>query len=158
MSKYKTKTEEIESIYVDKETGELIEKTIKKTFTIKDSSEPFFQVYLNYISWIYGIKSVAPFKLLCKFMELAAFNKNKIDLFSKNLDKKLYDELGLSKSTFTKALTTLSELGVISGERGSYIVNEQLLWKGDKREREALLNAKLKATFEIAPNEDFKTE
>lgn len=157
MGRYKTKTEEIESTRLDHETGELIETTVKKTFVVKNESEPFFQVYLNYISWIYGIKSAAPFQLLCKFMEHAAFNKNRIDLSTKTRQE-LYDELGFSKSTFTKALNTLLELGVLYGERGSYTVNEQLLWKGDKREREALLKAKVKATFEIEPNDEFKIE
>lgn len=50
MGRYKTKTEEIESTQLDHETGELIETTVKKTFVVKNESEPFFQVYLNYIS------------------------------------------------------------------------------------------------------------
>lgn len=50
MGRYKTKTEEIESTRLDHETGELIETTVKKAFVVKNESEPFFQVYLNYIS------------------------------------------------------------------------------------------------------------
>lgn len=85
------------------------------------------EIQLNDTSWLYKVNSAAPVKLIVKLLE---YSGNNIELSTK-LRQDLYNELELSRSTFTKALNTLLELGVISGERGSYTVNKQILQRID---------------------------
>ncbi len=114
------------------EAGEIIEEVRSKTWTFSRGSEPFFLTYLNCISWMYNLKSITTRRqTICK-------------------------ELGISDTSFSKALRSLIELNIFSGEKGTYAINAEIFWKGDYKTREALLNSGCKITIE--PNDEFKIE
>lgn len=49
---------------VDTYTGELIEETTSKVFTIKKEVEPFFLTYSRFMSILYDLNSLATIKIL----------------------------------------------------------------------------------------------
>ena len=64
--------------------------------------------------------------------------------------------MGISDTSFSKALRSLIKLNIFSGEKGTYTINAEIFWKGDYKTREALLNSGCKITIE--PNDEFKIE
>lgn len=49
---------------VDTYTGELIEETTSKVFTIKKEVEPFFLTYSRFMSILYDLNSLSTVKIL----------------------------------------------------------------------------------------------
>ena len=72
------------------------------------------------------------------------------------LKKQILAELEISLSIYTKAISMLKDAEIISGERGLYIINPKIHWKGDFKTREKLIKSGLKMTIE--PNDDFSIE
>lgn len=137
------------------EAGEIIEEVRSKTWTFSRGSEPFFLTYLNCISWMYNLKSITTIKVLYKLLEASNFNKGTVDI-STTRRQTICKELGISDTSFSKALRSLIELNIFSGEKGTYAINVEIFWKGDYKTREALLNSGCKITIE--PNDEFKIE
>lgn len=135
------------------ENGNLIEETAIKTWTSSNKiSEPFFFTYINCISWIYGLKSITTIKILYKLLERAEFNTNKVEISSKKRSE-IIKELEITDSSFTKCLNQLIDLNILQGSKGSYTIDENFFWKGDRKTRDTLMNARLKMTIEP----DFET-
>lgn len=133
------------------EAGEIIEEVRSKTWTFSRGSEPFFLTYLNCISWMYNLKSITTIKVLYKLLEASNFNKGTVDI-STTRRQTICKELGISDTSFSKALRSLIELNIFSGDA----INAEIFWKGDYKTREALLNSGCKITIE--PNDEFKIE
>ena len=63
------------------------------------------------------------------------------------MKKQILKDLAISESIYTKSLKLLSNLGLVTGSRGEYQINEEIFWKGDFKTREALLKSGCKITF-----------
>lgn len=137
--------QEVTHTYTNKE-GELIEQTESKTWTFSRGSEPFFLTYVNCISWMYDLKSITTIKLLYKILEMSRFNENKVDITTSRR-KAICSELAISDTMFSKSLTQLVSLGILSGSQGTFSINEEIFWKGDYRTRERLLNSRCSMTI-----------
>ena len=118
-------------------------------------SENFYVVFANYVHWLYGLKGVVPVKVLHFLLEHAQVNTGRVAL-TPGMRKELVENLGISRGAFLQAITQLNEFGVLTkvygvnrdtGEeyelRGEYMINPEMLWKGDKEKRK-----ELKVTFE----------
>jgi hypothetical protein len=117
---------------------------------------------------MYNITSVASLKLLPRLLEEAEFNTGNISLSPGKRDA-IQTELNMSKSTFTRALNDLIENKAIfrtyftpvnedTGElledqrkeiKGEYIVNPEMFWKGNLKDR-----TELRVKFEAIFRED----
>ena len=60
-------------------------------------------------------------------------------------------ELGLANNQVTNNLKKLKDLNLISGDKGSFIINPEIFWKGELavRKKELLENKDLKVSFEL---------
>lgn len=123
---------------VDKETGELSLVESEKVYTINTPTEEFFQVYCRLIGCIYKLKSINDIKLLIKFCEIAEFNTGKV-LIPTPERKTLCNDLGIQNSNFSKSIKNLKDKCLLSGERGSYLINPAVFWKGEQKVRSQIL-------------------
>jgi predicted transcriptional regulator len=58
------------------------------------------------------------------------------------------ESLGIRNDSISKSLRRLLDIGLINGDRGSYVINPIIFWKGDKAKRKELLeNEGLKVEF-----------
>ena len=118
-------------------------------------NENFYMVFANYVGWLYNLKGVIPVKVLHFLMERAQVNTGKVSL-STGTRQLLLMTLGISRSALSLALKQLTDVGAISRLvlvdettgaeeelRGEYMINPEMLWKGDKEKR-----TELKVTFE----------
>ena len=49
------------------------------------------------------------------------------------------EEINVSPNTITNNLKVLKDNNLISGEKGEFLINPQVFWKGELKEREKLL-------------------
>lgn len=127
---------------VDPETGELITFDSSKLHVVKvESEDKFVQIYFEMLKTFYEIKYVSDLKLIVELSAQADYNTGRIDL-SPRLRESICEKIGLSKSHLSKSLKRLKELSLISGDRGSYLINEAVFWKGDKKTRKELMSKK----------------
>lgn len=140
---------------VDTYTGELIQETTSKVFTVKKEVEPFFLTYSRFMSILYNLNSLAAVKILWKFLEIAKYNTGEV-FITPQIKKNIIESLNISLSIYNKSIVTLKEVEIISGERGLYIINPKIHWKGDFKTREKLIQSGIKVT--IQPNEDFNVK
>lgn len=152
-----------ESIYIDSNGQESV-KTVTKEFVHKvTESEPFYMVFIDYVKWMYNVKSATTIKILHQLMEMADFNSGEVSL-STGKRKEIMNRFNISRSSFTQSLNYLIEQNILqqkfyvdqsTGEvtneeiKGEYQINPDMFWKGDLKKRK-----ELRVTFE-AVDDDF---
>jgi len=103
-----------------------------------DKSDSFYLIYFKMLKTFYEIKLIKDVYLLFRLCEMAEYNTGKISLSIQDRSD-LCDLISLRKEHLSAGLKRLSELGLISGSRGSYIINQSIFWKGDKETRNKVL-------------------
>lgn len=128
-----------------------IQTTEKKINLKVDDEDKFYMVFLNCVSWMYGIKSMSTLKVLYKLLEYAEWESGKVSLSpGRRLD--IMTELDIKKSSLTQAINQLIEVNALypettvdksTGEiktlRGEYTINPEMFWKGDLKKRKDLI-------------------
>ena len=154
MGKYITRN--VYNQRVDKETGEIMEYVEKVEVTRKDA-EPFFLTYSKQIMALYG-KSIfnATTKVLWKFLEFAEYNTGKVYMTAERREEILND-CDIKKTSYHRAVNELIEEGLLTKNKDTYTINEDMFWKGDRKAREELKNAKLQIAFSAIFNEPLET-
>jgi hypothetical protein len=125
----------------DPETGEV--KSTETTKLVKVSlgkQEEFFMTFCNYLGSFYQLKYADDIKIIIKFNEWAEFDTGTVDLTPKKR-LEITDELGIRNDSISKSLRRLLDKGLINGDRGSYVINPIIFWKGDKAKRKELLES-----------------
>ena len=146
--------ETTEQVVKDKDGIERV-RTVKKVVVHKMETENFYMVFANYVHWVYGLKGIVPIKVLHYLMENAQVNTGRVAL-TPGMRSDVLEVMNISRGAFFSAINQLVELGVLSkvyktneetGEmverKGEYMINPEMLWKGDKEKRK-----ELKVTFE----------
>jgi hypothetical protein len=120
---------------VNQATGEVTETT--KTVTIRtDSQEEFFQMYIQAMTPVFKVTSLPAMKLLMKMCQLAIYNTGEVYL-PQGIRAELCEELGMRNNQITNILADLKKLGLVTGEKGVFIINPYIAWKGEKKVRMA---------------------
>lgn len=147
---------EVQSNHVDFETGE-IHNIVSKKELVKVEVEPFFFTYSKQILALYGLSVFnATTKVLWKLLEIAEWNTGKVYM---NIErrKEIMDECSISRASFDRAIKELSDVGIITKEKSTYIIDGTMFWKGDREGRKKLIKeAQLKVTFSPVFKDDDK--
>ena len=134
---------------VDRETGEIISTEQTKVFTKKVTSENFYMTFVDYISPLFNLKGGNCKSILVWLCSHAEYNTGKVSLTASDRQK-IGELLNISNNTITNNIKILKDNKIISGEKGSFILNPQIHWKGDTETRRRLLqNQEIKITFSI---------
>ena len=143
------------------QNGEIIseEKKIFKKVTQRD----FIQVYLDDMSGLIGIKSLAEHQVLSWFWKFSqypddTFNCNYVSL-SSLLFEKIQESTGLKPQSIRNTISTLSKKKILLKDekrRGIYYLNPRFFWKGKLSENAR--NMQLNINYDITPNKDFDNQ
>ena len=138
-----------EVVIEDRETGEVT--SVEKTFSIKtDTQDEFFMTYIKNMSSFFKLKSIVDIKMITKFCILAEYNTGKVILASATR-LEISEELEISSSQISKSINSLKGLKLITGDKGAYVINPMLFWKGQNKTRNQLLKDKgLEITIKFA--------
>lgn len=110
---------------VDKETGEIgkVENVKKQKITIE--SEPFYMVFIDYIAPLFNLSNSTAKSVLAWMCSKATFNTGQISLSPSDRES-MMKELNIKKSALSNILKELKEKNLISGDKGTYIINPQI--------------------------------
>ena len=136
---------------IDRTTGEISEiETIKKQ-KITIESEPFYMVFIDYMSPLFQLKNGTAKSVLSYLCAEAQFNTGKVSL-SANTRKRICENLGITKTNLSNSLKELVNKKLLAGEKGEYKINPQIFWKGDLKGRNSILsNNEFEIEFRISP-------
>lgn len=123
---------------IDDSTGELHLIEVQKTVGVETTTEEFFQVYCRLIASVYELKYADDIKILIKFCEIAEFNTGKV-LIPAAERKVICEQLKMQTSNMSKSLKRLKDKDLITGEKGSYLINPAIFWKGEQKIRAQIL-------------------
>lgn len=144
----------------DPTTGEIVSSTSRKVVSIKPSERektaPFFQVYTQFLNFLFRIGN-APSNVLWKFMEMSDFNRGIVRV-TKMDRTRICEELGITQATYYSAVKVLKEEGIIDGDAGYWVINPEIMWKGDSVVREQLLSGELDIEMGIGVKLGWKPE
>ena len=140
--------------YVNQETGEVIEQTTKKVYRSKiENPEHFIRMFAEHAAIFYGLKPDTAKIVLVWLSQNADWNTGKV-LLTTSRREQLCKELQIKPQTLSNALCALKKQKCITGEKGEFIINPHLFWKGsDESKRELLQNKDLQITFEFVESE-----
>jgi len=134
---------------VDRETGEIVSVEQTKIFTKTLKSETFYMTFIDYVSPLFNLKSEVAKSILTWMCTRAEYNTGRV-LLPTNERVRLCDLLDISNNALTNNLALLKKNNLISGEKGEFIINPQIHWKGDTQTRDRLLkDSNIKITFSI---------
>ncbi len=123
---------------VDKKTGELSIVETEKTYNINTPVEEFIQIYFRLIAAIYKLNSANDIKLLIKFCEIAKYNTGVVSISTADR-KQMCEDLDIHSSNFSKAIGRLKEKELLTGSKGTYLLNPAIFWKGEQKVRAQVL-------------------
>lgn len=125
-------TEEI----IDRNTGE-IKKTTKR-FVVKTKKDNFYLTYIDNLSGYLKVTSNIDKAVLAALCCAAEYDTGRVLIYAEDR-KSMCDMLGISSQQMTNSISTLKHLKLLTGERGIYMINPAVFWKGTSRSREQLL-------------------
>lgn len=132
---------------IDKSTGEVIDQSVEKHYTTRVKSDSYVMVYFGMLSAFYGIKSGKDKDLMICLTSYAKYDTGVVEL-SPSLRDEICESLGIYKSNLSASLKRLVDSGLLSGERGRYVINPAAFWKGTLNTRTEILNSE-GLTFKI---------
>ena len=139
----------IQTQTVDLNMGEIKEYETQKTYTRKVETESFYMTFIDYIAPLFNLKSDAAKNVLNWMCCHAEYNTGKVQLTTNQRDLACM-ELGMKSNSLSNHLKKLKDLSLISGEKGDFIINTQIFWKGDTITRDKLLkNNEIKIIFKL---------
>ena len=144
MKKFVTK--EYTGMRIDPNTGEVLEYSQRKEI-IKADSEPFFLTYSKQILALYDSTILnATTKVLYKIMEFAEFNTGKVYMNAERVEE-IMNVCSISRASYHRAIKELVDIGIITKNRNTYTIAENMFWKGDRKMRDDIINSKLMVSF-----------
>lgn len=134
---------------VDRETGEVVQSELSKTYSTKVKEDAFYMTFIDYISPFYKLNSDNARKILVWMCEHAEWNTGKVSLTAASRAQ-MAEEINICPNTITNNLKKLKDLELIYGERGEFQINPQIFWKGELAVRRQMLKDKeLQVTFQF---------
>lgn len=113
------------TMVVNPETGELgtIEK--RKKYSVTLDSDPFYMVFIDYIAPLFSLTNATSKNVLSILCTKAAFNTGKVSLSTADRNE-IMETLNIKKTALSNSLKELTDKKLISGSKGSYIINPQI--------------------------------
>ena len=143
---------------VDPETGEVTGSiTTEKKYVYNLDPDKFYMTFIDFAAPIYKLNSDSAKNVLQWMCCNAEFNTGTVYLTPARLEE-MSKYLDIPKQSIYNNIVKLKKLGLVSGERGTFLINPEIFWKGDMQARRQLLEASgntLSVIFSIAPNENF---
>lgn len=125
----------------------VVRKFTESIESIKVDTEPFFLTYSKQIMALYDMPVFnATTKVFWKLLEFAEWNTGKV-FMNVNRRNEIMEVCNIGKTSYYRALDDLVNTGLITKDEDVYTIDERIFWKGDRKTRTEMINAKLKVTF-----------
>lgn len=123
---------------------------LKEVFNKPNKNEDkFYMTFIDYMNLIFKVKPEAAKSLLAWVRQHAEYNTGKISISAADR-KNICKELNISNNCITNYLRSLKTLNLINGEKGTFMINPEVFWKGELAARKNLLkDNEIQITFSI---------
>lgn len=139
----------------------VVRKFTESMEVIKTDVEPFFLTYSKQILSLYNLSVFnVTTKVFWKFLEFAEWNTGEV-IMNINRRNEIMQVCGISKTSYYRALDELIKAGLLTKNKDVYTIDERMFWKGDRKSRKELMNAKFSMTINpifLDPTEDINIE
>jgi hypothetical protein len=102
-------------------------------------TDPFYMVFEDRINSILDVESLIDSRLLHELACAMTFNTNEVFVPNKRRQE-LCNKLSINTSQFSKSIKRLKSVGLLSGDKGVFLLNPYVLWKGETQVRVELIN------------------
>jgi hypothetical protein len=141
---------------IDPETGEITTLESSKVIRKRVKEDSFYMTFIDFISpFIDNLRTCDNARRILTWLCMnAEFNTGKVFLTTGNRAI-LCKDLNISSNTLTNNLRKLKDANLISGDKGDFVINPQIFWKGDLSVRKKLLeDSEIQIKFEITPKSE----
>lgn len=146
---------------VDPETGEITGNiTTEKKYVYNVDADKFYMTFIDFTAPLYKLKSDSAKNVLQWMCCNAEFNTGIVYLPAPRMEE-MSEFLNMPKQSIYNNIVQLKKLGLLTGERGKFMINPEIFWKGDIQTRRQLLESNggaVSVTFSITPNENFNNK
>lgn len=142
----------------DKETGEV--KRITKKYSKRVRVNDFFITYIDNLSGFLKVTSNVDKSVLAMLCCIAEYDTGRVFLEAKDR-RDICENIGISVQQMTNSISMLKQLKLLSGERGFYMINPVVYWRGTSKARERLLKDKaisVEFNFELDDDSNISSE
>ena len=137
----------IKTEYVDKETGDILDKEEKKVNYLANTKEEFFLAYAQLFRILYSDMTLPEVKVYAYL--LAHYTFGSLIGLSLNVKKAISDVIKIGTGTIDNALCGLTEKKLLySSSRGVYKLNPRYAFKGSSSNRNQMLKVILELECE----------
>ena len=141
MVKFKTRVTKL--THTDPET-QVIDERIESVIIEPYKTEPFFLTYSKQICSLCGMSIFnATIKVLWKILEFTEWDTG-VASITVNKREEIMKACNISNTSYYRAVDDLVKAGIIYKDRGSYMINPDMFWKGNAKSRKSLIEAKAK--------------
>lgn len=102
------------------------------------NQEPFIMMYGAHLGLLRDLNSITDLKILFHLLFKVQYGTNRVSL-STGDRKELIDSLCITTAAVSNSLSNLKKAGLLTGEKGSFMINPYLFWKGENKDRKKLL-------------------
>lgn len=125
----------------------VVRKFTESMEVVKTDTEPFFLTYSKQILSLYNLSVFnVTTKVFWKLLEFAEWNTGEV-IMNINRRNEIMQVCGISKTSYYRALDELIKTGLITKNKDVYTIDERMFWKGDRKSRKELMNARFSMTI-----------
>jgi hypothetical protein len=128
--RYKRATRDTER--VEHATGEIV--TTSKSFSIETTAEDFFLCFLDSLGSLFQLTNATDIHMLAFLCSKCQMNQSMSSISTADRQY-LMEKLGISTQAFSMSLGRLRKLGLITGSKGTFHINPDVMWRGSVKER-----------------------
>lgn len=131
------------------------------------STDEFYMTYIKFMGPIFNIKSANDMNVLAMLCTMMNYDTPKVYL-PKERREEICEKIGIVSSVLSRSLASLKQLGLISGDNGTFEINPYIFWKGNSKKRIQYLKSEgmeLRIRFKIEespsviqPSKEFENE
>jgi hypothetical protein len=114
------------------ETGEIV--TTTKSFSIETTAEDFFLCFLDNLGSLFQLTNATDIHMLAWLCSKCQLNTTQSSVSTADRNH-FMEKLGISTQAFSNSIGRLKKLGLITGEKGTFTINPDVLWRGSVKER-----------------------
>ena len=131
---------ELQGKVVDSDTGEIIDISIQKDYTVTINTNDFYFVFLNTVDFQRNLITSEIRMLSYLFKCIKTTSNNIVDLHMP-MKIEIANELHISVDRVNKMIQHLSKISVIlrTEHRGYYMINPHYMWKGSLKNRDKIV-------------------
>lgn len=125
----------------------VVRKFTESVEVVKTDAEPFFLTYSKQILSLYNMSVFnVTTKVFWKLLEYAEWNTGEV-IMNINRRNEIMSICSISKTSYYRALDELINAGLITKNKDVYKIDERMFWKGDRKSRNELMNARFSMTI-----------